>query len=579
MGDPNQLRYFIPPRWWAWVARPRTLAVFAWLIAAWAAAHHVHGGRAWMANEATTPEHKLRARSGGHGYTQIDFGGQWTMGRMLVLGHGRELYHRQRQWEVVRAGYPVGRETTEQQVDSLMPRHLRTFGNEDANLAHDADAMMYWFMGKDPPAWKTVGGAAATPLAFDTNPFATLARSQAAADAVSPMVVKEVSTPAVGGPLYPPIHAFLYAPFGLFDDPQPAFFLFQFLTVGFAVVAGRGLSVLTGDRIWWSVATAAVLLYPGCRVSIDLGQNPTLSLCIVVWGWLLAMRNREWAGGAVWGLFAFKPIWGLAFFLVPLVMGRWRVCVSMVATGAGLATLTLPFVGLQAWFDWLAVGSEAAELYNRSFNWINLSRDLQGIPRRFLHDFTKSEAERETPLAKAVAWSLWGVVLGITVLVYRVRADRTKHVGLGAAFLFLGAWLTCYRFMYYDVLLSIVGVACLLAEPDRFLKPRTFRFDGDTRSRGFVNSFPLTVVLGLYLLDNWLAGLGVEATFGVLGMGSTKTLPDGSTSLSIPRIAADSTISYPWDTVLVLLLWMWCGWRLLCGDHRCSPRHMPPAAL
>jgi hypothetical protein len=207
-----------------------------------------------------------------------------------------------------------------------------------------------------------------------------------------------------------------------------------------------------------------------------------------------------------------------------------------------------------------------------------LSRDLQGIPRRFLHDFAKPESERETPLAKAVAWGLWGIVFATTALVYRLRADRSKFVGLGAAFLFLGAWLTCYRFMYYDTLLSILGVACLLAEPGRFLKPSTFRFESELSSgfgprlRGYVNSFPLTIILLLFLLDNWLIALSVEGTVGVLGFAGTSTLPDGSTLRSSPRLQADTSVNYPWDTFLVLLLWMWCAWRLARGDERIPPR-------
>lgn len=561
MNPSDQSGFAIAPRWWAWAGTPRAWAVVAWAVAFAAAAHHVAGGRAWMSNRPDTPEHQRRPHPGGHGYTQIDFGGQWVMGRMIVSGHGRELYHRQRQWEVVRAGFPTDRETPVQRNEAILPKYLREQGRDDDELAHDADAMMWWFMGRDAPEWKDVGGAAAAPLAAEMNPLATLAQIQASSHVVTPKTAEAVSKPAIGGPLYPPIHGFIYAPLGLLD-PQSAYYLFQFLAVGFAVIAGRGLSILTRGFVWWPVATAAVLLYPGCRVGIDLGQNPTLSLAIAVWGWVLVVRKREWAAGMVWGLFAFKPVWGLAFFLVPLLMGRWRVCVAMVGTGAGLAALTLPLVGLQTWFDWLTVGNEAAELYNRSRNWIHLSRDLQGIPRRFLHDFSKPEAERETPLARAVAWALWGVVFAGTVFVYRLRADRSKRVGLGVAFLFLGAWLTCYRFMYYDVLLSLIGVACLLAEPARFLTPRTFRFEGDSLSRGFVNSFPLTVILGLFLLDNWLAGLGVEATVGVLGWAKPT---------STPRIAADTSISYPWDTALVMLLWGWCGWRLIRGDEA-APR-------
>ena len=586
----------IPRRFWAWAADRRVLNAVFWLVALGTAVHHLRDGREWLANQPDTPEHLLRPYPGGHGHTQIDFGGQWVMGRMFVLGHGREMYHRQRQWEVVRAGYPASAETPLQREESILPRHRRTRARTDEELGHDADRMMYWFMGKDSPSWKTVGGAAVAPLIADLsgNPFTTIAACEAAASQATPAIVAEVEKPEVGGPLYPPIHAFLYAPFGLFEHPQDAFSLFQFLAVGFAVLAGRGVAILTGGRIWWSAATVAVLLYPGCRVSIDLGQNPTLSLCIVVWGWILVTRRREWLGGAVWGLFAFKPVWGLAFFLVPLLMGRWRVCLAMVGTGAGLAAITLPIVGLQTWFDWLKVGAEAADLYNRSQNWINLSRDLQGIPRRFLHDFTLPESERETPLAKFVAWSLWGLVFVPTVMVYRLRADRSKTLGPGVAFLFLGAWLTCYRFMYYDVLLSIVGVACLFAEPWRLFRTRVFGLNFEPqllevgsailpvaaparpfgpRAIGYVNSFPLTVILGLFVLDNLLTGLAVEATFGVLGWGRPTTSPDGSTAMSSPRVRADSSISYPWDTVLILALWAWCGWRLLRGDERRRAGH------
>jgi hypothetical protein len=180
------------------------------------------------------------------------------------------------------------------------------------------------------------------------------------------------------------------------------------------------------------------------------------------------------------------------------------------------------------------------------------------------------------------------VVFASTVLIYRWRADRRQTLGLGAAFLFLGAWLTCYRFMYYDVLLSIMGVACLFAEPWRLFRSKVFALDFAPQSAieapsiapaaappnlpgpkrlGYFNSFPLTVILALFVLDNVLTGLAVEATVGVLGWGSPTTAANGSTMFSSPRIHADTSINYPWDTAWVIALWAWCGWRLLRGDE------------
>jgi hypothetical protein len=584
--------YVIPPRFWAWAFTRRTARVVLWVVALAVGAHHLWHALTWLADAPDTPTPFRRPITGGQAYTQIDFGGQWVMGRMFVLGHGRELYHRQRQWEVVRAVYPEADETPVQREESILPRHRRKLARNDEDARHDAENMMYWFMGADPPAWKTVGGSVAAPLAagWPGNPFAEAALQSAAIDVVKPAVA-EVEKPAIGGPLYPPVHALFYAPLGLLP-PQAACVVFQVIAVGLAYLAGLGVSVLTRGRAWWSVASAGILLYPGCRVGLDLGQNPTLSLAIAVWGWVLAARGREWQGGMVWGLFAFKPVWGMAFFLVPLLMGRWRVCVAMVGTGAALGVLTLPFVGFQTWFDWLQVGAMATEVYNSSFNWIHLGRDLQGFPRRFLIDFTKPEAERDTPLARALAWGLWAVILVPTVAVYLLRADRRKRVGLGAAFLFLGAWLTCYRFMYYDVLLSVVGVACLLAEPWRLFRTRVFEVPASSqvldplRSTntpaaaddplgpkliGYMNSFPLTVLVGLFVLDNVLTGLNVEATVGVVGWGHVATNSDGSTLWASPRVSANTTIQYPWDTVLVMGLWAWCGFRLLRGDDRLAP--------
>ena len=50
-------------------------------------------------------------------------------------------------------------------------------------------------------------------------------------------------------------------------------------------------------------------------------------------GWFLAVRGYPVAGGALWGLLAFKPVWALAFILVPLVTGRFRFCIATTTCG------------------------------------------------------------------------------------------------------------------------------------------------------------------------------------------------------------------------------------------------------
>src|SRR5688572_19493480 len=112
----------VPSRWerwtywldplvlWDWFWQRRVRFVLAWMVALITAAimHYI----AW--NSFNTYDFKdpkqndrlVRSRIDGNaGHTSIDFGGQWLMGRMLVEGHGRELYNRKAQREVLEKSY------------------------------------------------------------------------------------------------------------------------------------------------------------------------------------------------------------------------------------------------------------------------------------------------------------------------------------------------------------------------------------------------------------------------------------------------------------------------------------------
>jgi hypothetical protein len=578
--------YVIPPRYWSWLGSSWTLAALVWAAAISCGVAFTYRSLHWFDNKPWQDPERRRA-DGNSGHAQIDFGGQWLMGRMLVTGHGRELYHRQRQWEVLRAGYPVGGEAPMQREQAPLPVALQKGTRPGEDWRHDAANLMNWFMGDkgDPRReWKKLGGAAAAPLGAG-NPLAVVALEAHAAEVVSPEVVAKANEPSIGGPLYPPVHALFYAPLGLIDRPQVAYHAFQVFCALLVPVAGLGVKVLTRGRIWWSVATLGLFTYPGLRGGIDLGQNPVLSLTIAIWGWALASRGRNAAGGMVWGLLAFKPTWAMAIFLVPLLMRRWRFCLAMVVTGAALGLATLPFVGLHSWFDWLRVGREANELYKVNNNWIHLSRDLQGLPRRVLLDFDNPhEDERRSDLIDALAMGLWGAVLGATAIVYLLRGDRSRPTGVGAGFLFLGAYLTCLHFMYYDVLVSAAALAVLFADPKQFLRTRTFAVEPvaeepavpagraltppaapprpfGARMRGYVNSFAVTVVLAIYVQENSLSGMELEATVGIRDYATPAA--DGGTRAKVPRVKGDTGVNYPTDTFLLLALWGWCGVQLL----------------
>lgn len=547
-----------PPAWWP-AARP-TVYALAWVFCLGVAAARLHHARteydtAHNAAEWVRPD-------GNAGHTHIDFGGQWVMGRMVATGHARKLYDRNCQWEVVRAGYPRDREAPAARDQSFpaVPGAVDLLGDP---VRHNADNLMTWFLGKDSDRWPEVGTAVALPFAAD-NTFAAAALVVEANGRVPPDLVAAVTAKSVGGPLYPPVHGFLYAPLGLFADPAVAYAVFQYFAVAMTFVAGLAISSLSRGTLWWPAATAAVLLYPGVRSGLDLGQNPTLTLAVVLGGWSLFARGREVAGGVVWGLLAYKPVWAAAFFLVPLVMGRWRFGLAMIGTGAGLATATLPFTGLDPWFDWLNNGRAAAASYEVNKSWVELSRDLFGIPRRVLIDFSLPEHERRNPTATTIGWVSWGAVVLTTAGIYWSLVDRRHRTGLGAGFVFLGAYLSCYHFMYYDSLLSLAGVAVLFADPVRLVRFATgepTRLPAGPRWAGRLFAPPVLVVGLLYLCENgWQA---VQPAATVEAKGWVTTAPDEPDRPK--RLTLELGYYQPWETLLVVALWGWCGWRLVWG--------------
>lgn len=560
------------------------------------------GNHAWIAFGDS------RRRDGNYGHTAIDFGGQWLMGALFVQGHGPHLYHRNQQRQVLLRAMPYEDEVPDE--ERLDP------DKRDPDMSkgkRDADKLMSWLMGVDRQETADTFASFLTPLAAPDPLGATLLLTAGQGE-WAPERVQAATAPVIGGPLYPPVNALYTAPFGLLE-PHIAYRVNQMLCLVWALLAGLGISYLTRGKFWWPIATILILIYPGCKGSILLAQNSLLTLVILVWGWALLTRKHPIAGGMVWGLLAFKPVWAATFFLVPLVTGRPRFCLAMLGTGAFLGLLTLPFVGFQPWLEWLYVGREAAALYNIDQNWVFLSRDLLGIPRRWMLDFSLPSEQRDRIEAALAGWALWGIVLTATLLLAFLRRKQLRQTtGPAPAFLFLAAWMLCFHFMYYDVLLSVLPFFLLCAEPRRFLEPTCIAFlplsaghlGAEVASYyrpGLPEEYPEPVplvqaghrhllVLNRMVPNVLLLLLAVEHLFGPLGLGVSltgfwspepreatiqweATTGEVETATQIVtttgkwpehpfKVASTPFMEgQPWDTYVLIFLWMWCGVLLL----------------
>jgi hypothetical protein len=554
-----------------------------------------------------------------NGHAMIDFGGQWVMGRMLVEGRGRDLYHRNVQRNLVHRWFPPDDENpdkptndAEQLMDWFMGQDTDTVAAESfgaivllSEALPQADPMVLngllsraaleqvW---QPPPAY----GAASTvaPLAA-ADPLGAAALAVHAQQSWPDDRPRRVATVVVGGPLYPPINSLYFFPMGLMQ-PRDAYRLNQLANLLLAFLAGLGLRQLARGRVWWPLAAAWVIAFPGFKGTVSLGQNSALTLTIIVWGWLLIARGRPGWGGVVWGLLAFKPVWALAIFLVPLLTQRWRVCLTMIGTGVALALATLPFLGglpdgVRVWKEWLQVGAEATRFYNIDENWIFLSRDLLSIPRRWMYSFEGPTWSRDPGLLApaVVGWVFLVLVLELTVRLAVLRPSQARAAtGPPAAFLFLAAWLTCFHFMYYDMVLAALPVFLLLTEPARFLRPKLLAIRplseaelgaGPATYYGpwvaedwppelpsltarpgnmwVLNSLTLTLIAALFFVEHGLRNIA----FKIAASGTFEiSWPVGRMwEFRDPHLFATTFKGTPLDTFCLLALWLWCGWLWL----------------
>ena len=360
----------------------------------------------------------------------------------------------------------------------------------------------------------------------------------------------------LGGPLYPPIHAFLYAPLAVGNSPQAGYLAFQWVSLAAVFLAGLGVSVLSRGRVWWPVATAGFLLYPGCLAGLELGQNAILTLAIVVWGWALASRGRDGWGGVGLGPARVQAGVGGGVLRRPALSGPVAVLRGDAARPRpDWRRRRCPFVGVQGWLDWLAVGQEGSALYLVNRNWIELSRDLFGLPRRVLIDFTRARRpSAAVRFAAAIGWSLWGAVFVATFAVTSAKARSPARPAWRPASSLSGrtsaatgscittpccrtsAWRSC--FAEWESLVPLSGRSGWRGLVDRWANA--------------ARSVPVVIVAPPVRAGKLPRPSGVR---GRRTGFSRRTIGTG--------------YRYPWDTLLILILWAWAGWKLL-RQHRAS---------
>jgi hypothetical protein len=231
--------------------------------------------------------------------------------------------------------------------------------------------------------------------------------------------------------------------------------------------------------------------------------------------------------------------------------------------------LTLPFVGVHSWSDWLTLGKQATEVDEWSKVWITLSRDLIGLVRRAMTDFDLPWNKRAAPEATLYGYALLGGVFLLTLGVAVLRPREVRAVtGPGAGWMLLSGWLCCFHFLYYDTLLAALPVLLVVAAPRGDMPGRSRYWLG--RVAGWLwFHVPHLILLLMLAHENGLHRYKWEIDEFI------RNTPDfwaedldlyWELSWLLPAWAALAgyvSNGVPWDTFFLIGLWLWCGVTLV----------------
>ena len=153
---------------------------------------------------------------------------------------------------------------------------------------------------------------------------------------------------------YPPFFLLIAAPLALLSY-LPALIVWQISTLALFVLAMR-LLLRTGpapqilkDKTWLLVALA----FPAVFVNLTHGHNGFLTVALLASA-LAVLDTRPLIAGALLGLLAYKPQFGVMIPLVLAATGRWKTFASATVAVAALAAIVTAIFGMDVWPAFLA---------------------------------------------------------------------------------------------------------------------------------------------------------------------------------------------------------------------------------
>jgi len=201
-------------------------------------------------------------------------------------------------------------------------------------------------------------------------------------------------------------------------------------------------------------AAVAILAFPGLWTNLLHGQNGFLTVGLLGGG-LLLLERRPWLAGALLGLLAYKPQFGLLLPLALVAGGHWRAVVAAAASVVAAAGLSAAIFGLDAWRAFLA----------------SLGPTRTIIIEEGATGFAKIQsvfaAVRLLGGGATLAWSLQAAALLAVAALIVVLWRGTAPMAVKAAALVAAIPLSTPYVLDYDLVMLALPIAWLAAEGDR----------------------------------------------------------------------------------------------------------------
>ena len=304
--------------------------------------------------------------------------------------------------------------------------------------------------------------------------------------------------------LYPAHFHAMLVPFGL-TGFLPAWLAFSVLGLAAFAYAVRPLLAMPS-------ATAVVVASPAVLMCLIQGQI-TLFIGALLAGFLHCLnRGLHLPAGILLGLLTIKPQFGLLLPLVLVVTWQWRVIAWASAVSTICILLSLTWVGFDYWLALREAIGRTDEMMQTGW-----------LPRHLMITWYVSglEAGMEPGAAKILQAAISLILAAMVVFAWR-REDLPFAVK-AALLTFAMPLVTPYAY-FYDLVLPVIGVGLLLAEP---------------RSREPVILAAAAIVWALPTLGHILREAGIDAGFALIGA-PVLTLAAGAVFWCATRSAASA---------------------------------------